>query len=117
MNNDVKKERNRNTKRKRREKFPERCWAIRRLSSHRKKYQVFVTVDELEHLAMTIKKCPFCGISLNYLVLGGLSREGPTLDRLNNEKFLTIDNIQILCYNCNTAKLKRTFKEFVLFCK
>jgi len=40
-----------------------------------------------------------------------------TLDRINNENHMSIDNVQILCHSCNTAKGTKPMEEYIDHCK
>jgi len=100
---------------------PHRYWAMNSLTRHRQKgYIVKITIDELEKLAKQTQRCSICGFLLKW---GYGSKQGkpasssPTLDRMNNDKILTIKNIQILCYHCNAAKRTKTMEEFIEYCK
>ena len=62
--------------------------------------------------------CPYCGVELDWQ--RGLGKGGrdssPSLDRINNEKELRLDNIEIICHRCNSTKYNRTKKEFIDYC-
>jgi hypothetical protein len=41
----------------------------------------------------------------------------PILDRINNETVLRLDNVEIICWKCNSTKLNRTKEEFYEYCR
>jgi 5-methylcytosine-specific restriction endonuclease McrA len=94
-----------------------RYWAQRRLKSHRHcGYETKLSITELTKFAENAQVCAICERPLDWFGtkrLGGLS---PTLDRTNNENILTLNNIQIICFECNVTKGKRTMREFVNYC-
>jgi len=100
-------------------KNPYRMWARASLGCHRSTgYKTEITIDELEILARKSFHCPYCGKKLNYFPEDKkLNPNSPTLDRINNELILTINNVKILCYQCNISKSNRTEKEFFEFCR
>ena len=58
-----------------------------------------------------IEVCPICGIKLRKGYGNGQSRDSISLDRINNEKELTINNIQFICRRCNATKSDRSLEE------
>ena len=102
---------------------PHRCWAMATLSCHKYcGFKIDITLDELDALATVTTRCqmPGCGCKLDWsrgTKDGKVRPNSPTLDRINNEDVITKDNIQILCYRCNTSKGPRTMIEFVDYCK
>ena len=97
-----------------------RSWSARTLNSHKHKgYLINVSIDELYKLSVETKICKYCGKTLSYdFGNKGTSRDfSPSLDRINNEKELNINNIQIICYDCNATKRGRTHDEFVEYCE
>jgi hypothetical protein len=86
-------------------KDPKSYWCKNTISNHLNKgYLINFTFDELKLLADKTDLCLYCGIYLNWEYGKGLKFNGPSLDRINNELNLTKDNIQIICYSCNTRK-------------
>lgn len=61
--------------------------------------------------------CEICGVLLDYSKKGKLVSNSPSLDRLNNEKEIRKDNIQILCHRCNSTKGDKNIKDLVSWCK
>jgi hypothetical protein len=81
---------------------------------------MIVTVVELEVLAKLTTNCYFCDKPLNWFVGGkgsGPWQDSPTLERLNMEVQVRLDNIKIICHQCNSSKRNRTMKEFVEYCE
>jgi 5-methylcytosine-specific restriction endonuclease McrA len=104
-------------------RHPQRYWAHSSLANHKwgkRNFDCKLTLDELEQFAKGHSTCAICGKKVKWTREEGTKRNGPdaaTLDRVNNEKLITIDNIQILCYSCNTTKSNRTMQEFIEFCE
>lgn len=48
---------------------------------------------------------------------GKIKANSPTVDRVDNARYLDANNVVILCNKCNRTKGDRTFVEFVEFCK
>lgn len=103
-----------------RDSNPERYWVLKTLNNHRRRgFRVEIAVDVLVKLAKTTKTCPLCGCELvwSYDAKNGRRNSCPTLDRIDNGKALTFNNVQIICNRCNATKYDRTMKEFVEYCK
>jgi hypothetical protein len=89
-----------------------RVWALQALDKHRRHgHDVRVTIDDLIELARITTICLYCKKILQCDRTGMAS-----LDRMNNEKILTDDNIQIICCKCNFLKGNRTHSEFMEYC-
>ena len=57
-----------------------------------------------------------CDEPLDWEYGTGRNDNSPTLDRVNNENILTLDNTWIICSRCNATKHNRTMKEFINYC-
>jgi len=94
-------------------------WARNSIHKHRQAgYNVEFSADQLISMAATTKHCSICGQELDWS--GGKGRAGwnsPSIDRIDNNDILRLDNVQIICRHCNTTKLDRTMAEFVKYCK
>ncbi len=100
-------------------KNPKRVWAARTLGGHRQRgFEVEITVDLLFDLALYTEECWICGCELDWSVgtKGKAKPNSPTLDRINNDSVLTLDNVQIICYRCNMAKSTMSMDEFTDYC-
>lgn len=94
-----------------------RQWATYSIRHHKKRgFKMSMTIEELTKRAKTITYCPMCGIKLKWYY-GNLSSNSPTVDRIDSNNELTMDNTQIICHKCNMAKRDRTMKEFVEYCR
>ena len=106
---------------KRHKKNPIKYWCIHTISSHKKRgFKVLFTWQELLSIAEKTKSCPLCGDLLNWGVENKNGRrqlDSPSLDRLNNDKTLTLKNTKIICWKCNNAKNEMSIKEFINYCK
>jgi hypothetical protein len=89
------------------------------LDHHKKSGNIIsITRDELELLYNAASTCKICGrkLTLEY-GSGKILKSSPSLDRINNEDELRVDNIQIICNCCNATKRNRTMKEFIEYCE
>lgn len=98
---------------------PRILWAHMSLGNHRYNgFDVQLTKQDLAEMALKTDTCPICDIPLAWGYLNGKRlRNSPSMDRVNNEKFMTKDNIQVICLYCNRTKIDRTMKEFIDYCK
>ena len=99
---------------------PERHWAITTIKNHKitGKVEIYFSLDQLEEMALKTKICPYCGVLLIYGKKGrkGFDTHSPSMDNINNVPALLIKDVQIICAQCNSAKLKMNrdeFKEYV----
>lgn len=65
-----------------------------------------ITVDDIEIPDV----CPVLGIPL-FVSSGTLSRNSPTLDRINSSKGYTRDNIKVISHRANTIKSNASAEE------
>lgn len=97
----------------------ERSWAYQSIYNHKKRGMIVeFTSDELLSTHDT-RYCAICGQELVWCISEkkGLKIKGsPTIDRINNEKTMTLSNIQITCSKCNTMKQDLTMKQFIEYC-
>jgi hypothetical protein len=98
---------------------PRILWAHLCLGNHRYNgFDVQLTKQDLAEMALKTDKCTICDVTLAWGYRNGkILRNSPSLDRINNEKEIRIDNVQILCSYCNRTKIQRTMKEFIDYCK
>ena len=85
------------------------------LNSHKKKYDVIITLDEC--FEMDNEYCFYCGCKLEWEYGIGHSIRSPTIDRCDNENILTKDNIVFACYACNSGKYIGTMEEYIERCE
>lgn len=98
---------------------PKRLWCSRTIRSHeRNGFVVNITLNELDKYVESKDYCEFCGVKLDYgrKADGKIHSNSPALDRRNNEDVINLNNINILCYNCNSTKRTRTMDEFIMYC-
>lgn len=84
-------------------------------------YIVDITSQELEQLAIQTTHCKYCGNELDYFTAPGSRKDinancRPSLDRIDNEQHMNLNNVEIICVQCNTTKGARTEKEFFEYC-
>jgi hypothetical protein len=66
---------------------------------------VQIDLDWLHQKAVETENCPWCKTKLSYVTgRGQRFHDSATLDRLDNEKFMTHQNVEIVCWRCNAAK-------------
>lgn len=100
-------------------KNPHRYWSRYVLNNHKHNgYDIQLSVDELTNIAKQTDICPICGKLLVYN--NGTNKkqslDSPSLDRINNENILTVDNTWIICLECNNLKSVKPLADFVKFC-
>jgi len=92
---------------------PTYFWVFSTLNQHKRRgYKIEITIQELKLLASKSKKCIYCEKELSWFN-NKIQHNSPTLDRINNEEFVTLDNCGICCYQCNSTKSNRTLKGFI----
>jgi len=105
------------------QKNTNKLWYANIVKSHKRDgCEINFTFDELNNLIQSTPRCKYCGSELDYTTTYGNRttiplNNKPSVDRINGNKCLTIDNIEIICYKCNATKLDRTEKEFYEYCK
>jgi hypothetical protein len=103
------------------EKHPRHNWANTVIHSHRARgIDVRLSYEELIAFAETKDRCAYCETPLNWnygTKKGRVQYNSPTADRINNERFLDLNNIRIVCYRCNMTKGEGTMDEFISYCK
>lgn len=100
---------------------PREYWVYSTVCGHKRRgCAILFNKHDLIKLAYATSICKVCGCELSW------SREGkngsplnssPTLDRTNQDKVLTMNNIQIICSRCNVTKNARSMNEFRDYCK
>lgn len=69
-----------------------------------------------EHLmARAPKLCECCAVGMDYSIGRGRTKRhrSPSLDRLDNTKGYTIDNVRVICWRCNDLKSDASLAELV----
>jgi len=102
-----------------RKKNYHRYWTLATLNNHKRSgYIININPDESEKMAKKSIYCPICEFKLNWSfgIKLRIQSNSPTLDRIDNNKILTLNNIQILCKKCNVTKQDRTMQEFIDYC-
>jgi hypothetical protein len=102
-----------------RKKNPQRSWVLKTKSGHKVAgYQFLFSDDELINLAKNTKHCFICGIPLDWTgAKGKLNKSSPSLDRKDGKIILSLNDIQIICFECNRTKGNRTMEEFISYCE
>lgn len=105
-------------------KRPHQVWATHTISRHRRRgFKIDVTIKQITELAKKTTECWICGAKLVFGYKGGKhgwynGAGNPSLDVINStNKVLVIDNIQIICAQCNSAKHGLSMTEFINYCK
>ena len=98
-------------------KNPRRYWSSSTLSGHRcRGIKIEIALDDLERLAKSTDDCPICGVVLQWERGLGFCGNSPTLDRVDNDGLLNMNNCQIICLRCNITKGNRTWRQFIDYC-
>lgn len=63
-----------------------------------------ITKEQIKQLIESTAKCSFCGCT-DINVLG--------LDRIDNSKPHTIDNVHVCCWHCNITRQDKTYDEYM----
>lgn len=96
---------------------PKRYWGNKTINHHKEAgYIVKITNDELFNYIKDKDYCELCDKKLEWFNKK-TAFSSPTLDRLNNENIVSINNVQLICHECNTTKGTKTQKEFIAYCK
>lgn len=94
-----------------------RHWAKGTIRNHKKRnHKILFTVEELFQYIKNKKECELCNCLLEW-GKGKISPNSPTLDRKDNEKIITLENILITCHGCNAGKDNGTLEEYVKRCE
>jgi len=98
---------------------PIKAWCSRTIRDHKRYCKIlFTAVKSLYPIAKDTKYCPIYNIKLDWeFGKGKAQSNSPTLDRKDNKKILTLDNIWIICRRCNTTKQDRSMEELYKWCK
>ncbi len=84
-----------------------RHWARCSLNNHKLRgFEVRISIDELDDLAMQTNQCCICGSPLDWSLLSKKHPilDSPSLDRRDNGNILAGDNVWIICRRCNISK-------------
>lgn len=106
---------------KRRQEYPYESWSYRTKCNHAGKgFTLLMTLEDIMNLAQKSTHCEICGDMFDWFATrekGSICTNSPTLDRVNNETTLTLQNVQIICSRCNLTKSDRTMTEFIDYCR
>jgi len=96
-----------------------KLWTIGTVCSHKRNgFEISFAKKELLLLAKKTSICHICGCELDWDIGKGKPQDNsPSLDRINNEKDMHMDNIQIICWRCNRLKRAMTMEEFYAYCR
>jgi len=96
-----------------------RRWTSYTLSSHKQRgYEIQIDLDEMYAKALLSFNCTICNCELDWNKGKEKFQENsPTLDRVDNENVLRLDNIQIICHRCNRMKGTMALAEFIGYCE
>jgi hypothetical protein len=92
-----------------------RVWGLVTLSGHKKKFEVKLTIDELMEYIDKKEYCELCGKKIEFFNASH-AHNSPSLDRKNNDSCITKENIQFICFECNTMKGTKTNDELLEYC-
>ena len=96
-------------------------WVTQTLQNHRKKGIMNSTTFKEDLLKKALEKppCSICHKELEWYSTGTgkLTDLSPSLDRINNDTYMYINNIDIICHKCNAKKRSETLEENLAWCK
>lgn len=92
-------------------------WAKNTFIGHKERgfnFEDDVTISKLRELmrANLNKRCIYCAKLLSW---NNEEIYRPTLDVINPQKPVTMDNLQIICSQCNVMKSRKTHSQFLVF--
>jgi hypothetical protein len=91
-------------------------WASDTIASHKNSgYEIMFKAKELSLMAEQNLNCWLCGQPLIYKGERG-NPYNATIDRLNNEKTLTLNSIRIVHYACNAGKSNDSLENYLKRC-
>jgi len=94
------------------------AWCKATLRRHKVNgFKINITPEELFNYAIKVEFCEYTGDKLDWFVRDKFINNSPTLDRLNNESEIRLDNIRIITHLMNVMKQTLTFKEYINHCK
>lgn len=99
---------------------PYRAFARGTIRDHRRTgCTINFSIDDLVAPARATPDCPICRCALNwdYSKPRRSADDSPTLDRINNNTVLSINDVQVICHSCNRTKSDRTAAEFAEWCR
>jgi len=90
-------------------------WSKRTITAHRiNGHRVDIIPEDLSNFADTIDKCQFCGIELLWKNDKGIFQQNsPTLENLDLNHTLTMENCVIICHKCNKTKSDTTLDSYI----
>ena len=95
-----------------------KIWCANTIYNHSKRGHIIeITKDELFEMSKHSAMCPICGTELRWTQGNGYTYDSPTLDRIDNESILSIENIWIICTTCNNHKSNKPFNKFIEYCR
>lgn len=94
-------------------------WAEKTLWTHRVELGVNIITNtkELAEFSESHNNCNFCGQELFWQIreINKHSPNSPCLENLYCQDFLTLSDIAITCFKCNTIKSNRTLDEYIKY--
>jgi hypothetical protein len=96
-----------------------KMWSSQTISDHKiRKNNVSIDKKELTRKAEITTNCRYCDTELDYTRGNkfGSKFNSPSLDRIDNDINMNINNTQIICHKCNTIKQNMTHNEFIEYC-
>lgn len=102
-----------------RKKNPLSTWCNMVRASHKVNgFIVNITTKQLMGYIESHNSCEICGKSFDFTPFKGhATKDSPSLDRKYNENEIRIDNIMMLCNDCNRKKGDIPFDKYILYCR
>ena len=96
-------------------------WVTYTLNRHKRRGIIFSLTFKEDLLKKALEKpsCPICHRELEWYSTGTgkLTDLSPTLDRTNNDNYMNINNVDIICNKCNVKKNSETLEENLAWCE
>jgi hypothetical protein len=96
-------------------------WVSKTLHNHTKNGIMYSPKLKEDLLKKALEKppCQICHKELEWYSTGKNkpTNLSPTLDRINNDNYMDIDNVAIICHQCNLKKSSETLEENLVWCK
>jgi hypothetical protein len=100
-------------KAKDRKRYIARDWSAATIGKHiHNGFNIKFDKYQLLNIYKQTPNCPICGCNLQHGDNGKASKNSPSMDRIDNDIDLDIDDVWIICYECNATKRDLTLQQF-----
>lgn len=101
-----------------RRKHPIKTWCMQVRKSHKNNgFIISISNEELYSYILQHMQCEICGKPFDFTPFKGrATKDSPSLDRKYNEQEIRLDNIMMLCNDCNRKKGDMPFDKYIIYC-